>query len=87
MEPVLMSLREDIAGGEAYVSRANRLIGKHRGLIKRSRNLQTKSTAEDVVEVLTVLLASVEHQHQRRMEAESARRTRGGCAILGERSN
>jgi hypothetical protein len=64
-----MSLREDIAGGEAYISRANRLIGKHRGLIARSRNEETISTARDVVEVLTVLLASVEQQHQRRIEA------------------
>jgi hypothetical protein len=64
-----MSLREDIAGGEAYISRTNRLIGKHRGLIARSRNEETISTARDVVEVLIVLLASVEQQHQRRIEA------------------
>ena len=73
-----MSLRKDIAGGEAYISRANRLIGKHRGLIARSRNQETISTAQDVVEVLTVLLASVEHQYQRRIEAKSAKRPRPG---------
>jgi len=64
-----MSLREDIAGGEAYISRANRLIGKHRGLIARSGNQKTISTAQDVVQVLTVLLANVEHQRRRRIEA------------------
>ena len=73
-----MSLREDIAGGEAYISRANRLIGKHRGLIARSRNQETISTAQDAVEVLTVLLASVEHQHRRRMEVRSRTRPRAG---------
>jgi hypothetical protein len=73
-----MRLREDIAGGEAYISRANRLIGKHRGLMARSRNQETISIAQDVIEVLTVLLASVEHQHQRRVEAKSARRPRAG---------
>ena len=73
-----MSLRKDIAGGEAYISRVNRLIGKHRGLIARSRNQQTISTARDVVEVLTVLLPSVEHQHHRRMEAKSASGPRAG---------
>jgi len=73
-----MSLRKDIAGGEAYINRANRLIGKHRGLIARSRNRETISTAQDVVGVLTVLRASVEHQYRRRMEAKSARRPRAG---------
>ena len=73
-----MSLRKDIAAGEAYISRANRLIGKHRLLIARSRNQETISTAQDVVEVLTVLLASVEHQHRRRTEPKSARRPRAG---------
>jgi hypothetical protein len=63
-----MSLQEDIAGGEAYINRANRLIGKHRALIARSRNQQTISTTQDVVEMLTVLLASVEQQHRRRIE-------------------
>ena len=73
-----MSLRKDIAGGEAYISRANRLIGKHRSLIARSQNQETISTAQDVVEVLTVLLASVEHQYQRRIEIKSAKRPRPG---------
>jgi hypothetical protein len=69
-----MSLRSDIAGGKAYISRANRLIGKHRGLIIRSRNFETISTAQGVIEVLTILLASVERQYRRRIEAKSARR-------------
>ena len=73
-----MSLRKDIAGGEAYISRANKLIRRHCGLIARSRNQETISTAQDVVEVLTVLLASVEHQYRRRIEAKSARRPRTG---------
>jgi hypothetical protein len=69
-------MRKEIAGGEAYIRRANRLIGRHRGLIARSRNQETISTAQDAVEVLTVLLASVEHQYRRRIEAKSAGRPR-----------
>ena len=72
-----MSLRKDIAGGEAYINRANRLIGKHRSLIARSRNQETISPAQDVVEVLTVLLASVEQQRQRRIEAGKVTAGRG----------
>jgi hypothetical protein len=78
MAPILMTLREDIAGGEAYISRANKLIDKHRHLIARSRNQETISIAQDVIEVLTILLASVEHQQRRWMEARSARRPRAG---------
>jgi hypothetical protein len=34
-------------------------------VIGRSRNVQTVATARDLVEVLTALLANVEHRHQR----------------------
>ena len=60
-----MSLRQDIAGAEAYIARTSRRIVKQRSLIGRSRNEETVATARDLVAVLTSLLKNVEHQHQR----------------------
>lgn len=60
-----MGLKQDIAGAEAYISRTSKRINKQRHLIGRSRNVETGATARDLVEVLTALLANVEHQHQR----------------------
>jgi hypothetical protein len=60
-----MSLREDIAGAEAYISRTSRRLVKQRNLIGRSRNREIVATARDLVAVLTALLKNVEHQHQR----------------------
>ena len=67
-----MSLKQDIAGAEVYMARANRRIGKARHLIGRSPNGQTVATAGELVEVLTALLANVEHRHrQLRLKAEA----------------
>jgi hypothetical protein len=60
-----MGLKQDIASAQVYMSRTNRRIEKQRHLIGRSRNVQTVATARDLVEVLTALLANVEHRHQR----------------------
>jgi hypothetical protein len=58
-----VGVKQDVVGAEAYIARANRRIGKQRHLIARSRNRQTVATAQDLVEVLTALLANVERQH------------------------
>jgi hypothetical protein len=58
-----VGVKQDVVGAEAYIARANRRIGKQRHLIARSRNQQTVATAQDLVEVLTALLANVERQH------------------------
>ena len=60
-----MGLQQDIASAKVYMSRTTRRIEKQRHLIGRSRNEQTVATAQDLVEVLTALLANVEHRHQR----------------------
>ena len=60
-----MGLKQDIASAQVYMSRTNRRIEKQRHLIGRSRNEQTVATARDLIEVLTALLANVEHRHQR----------------------
>ena len=60
-----MGVNQDIASAKVYMSRTNRRIEKQRHLIERSRNAQTVATARDLVEVLTALLANVEHRHQR----------------------
>jgi hypothetical protein len=60
-----VGVNQDIASAKVYMSRANRRIEKQRHLIKRSRNALTVATARDLVEVLTALLANVEHRHQR----------------------
>lgn len=68
-----MGLKEDIAGAEVYMARANRRIRKARQLIGHSPNGQTVATAGELVEVLTALLANVEHRHQQlRLKAETA---------------
>jgi hypothetical protein len=68
-----MGLKQDIAGTEVYMARATRRIGKARHLIGRSPNGQTVATAGELVEVLTALLANVEHRHQQlRLKAEAA---------------
>jgi hypothetical protein len=68
-----MGLKRDIARAEAYITRANRRIGKHRHLIGHSPDRQTVATAREVVEVLTTLLVNVEHQHRRlQQQAETA---------------
>lgn len=66
-----MGLKQDIAGAEAYITRANRRIEKQRGLIGRSRDPAIVATAQDLVDVLTTLRANVEHQHQR-LQREAA---------------
>jgi len=58
-----VGVKQEVVGAEAYIARANRRIGKQRHLIARSRNQQTVATAQDLVEVLTALLANVERQH------------------------
>jgi hypothetical protein len=58
-------MKRDFSGAEVYIARANRLIEKHRGLIGRSRNQQNVAAARDVVEVLTILRANVEHRYRR----------------------
>ena len=59
-----MDVKQDIASAKVYMARTNRRIEKQRHLIERSRNAQTIATARDLVEVLTALLANVEHRHQ-----------------------
>jgi len=60
-----VGVKQDIASAKVYMARTNRRIERQRHLIERSRNAQTVATARDLVEVLTVLLANVEHRHQR----------------------
>jgi len=60
-----VGVKQDIADAKVYMARTNRRIERQRHLIERSRNAQTVATARDLVEVLTVLLANVEHRHQR----------------------
>ena len=61
-----MGVNQDIAASaKIYMSRTNRRIEKQRRLIERSRNARTVATARDSVDVLTALLANVEHRHQR----------------------
>jgi hypothetical protein len=68
-----MGLKQDIAGTEVYMARANRRIGKQRRLMERSPNQQTIATAQEVIEVLTTLLVNVEHRHRRlQLKAEAA---------------
>jgi hypothetical protein len=68
-----MGLKQDIADSEAYMALANRRIGKARHLIGHSPNGQTVTSAGELVEVLTALLANVEHRHrQLRLKAEAA---------------
>ena len=68
-----MGLKQDIAGTEVYMARATRRIGKARHLIECSPNGQTVATARELIDVLTTLLANVEHQHRRlRLKAEPA---------------
>jgi hypothetical protein len=59
-----VGLKDDIAGTEAYIARTTRRIEKQRHLIGRSRNEQTVAATRDVMDVLTALLANVEHRHQ-----------------------
>jgi hypothetical protein len=61
-----MVMKQDFTGAEAYIARANRLIEKHRGLIGRSRNRQNVAAARDLVDVLMMFRANVEHQYRRR---------------------
>ena len=58
-----MGIKQDIASATVYMSRTNRRIEMQRRLIARSRNAKTVATARDLVDVLTVLLANVEHRH------------------------
>jgi hypothetical protein len=71
-----MGLKQDIAGAEVYIARANRRIGKHRHLIEHSPNRQTVDRARDVIDVLTILLLNVEHQHHRLHTTQTAARLR-----------
>jgi hypothetical protein len=59
-----VGVKQDIARAKVYMARTNRRIEKQRYLIGRSRNAHTVPTARDLVEVLTALLANVEHRHQ-----------------------
>jgi hypothetical protein len=59
-----VGVKQDIASAKVYMARTNRRIEKQRYLIGRSRNAHTVATARDLVEVLTALLANVEHRHQ-----------------------
>ena len=67
-----MGLKQNIAGAEVYVARANRRIGKARRLIGRSPNGETVATARELVEVLTTLLANVEYRHRQLQEKADA---------------
>ena len=60
-----MGAKQNVAGAEAYIVRASRRIEKQRYLIGRSRNQQTVAIAQDLVVVLSALLANVERQHER----------------------
>jgi len=71
-----MGLKQDIARAEVYVARANRRIGKQRYLIEHSPNRQTVDRAREVIDVLTILLLNVEHQHHRLHKTQTAARQR-----------
>ena len=70
-----MDLKQNIAGAEVYIARANRRIGKQRYLIVHSPNRQTVDRAREVIDVLTILLLNVEHQRHR-LHAKTAARLR-----------
>ena len=57
-----MGLKQDMAGAEAYIARANRRIEKQHGLITRSRDRETVAAAEELVVILTTLRESVERR-------------------------
>ena len=68
-----MGLKQDMAGAEAYIARANRRIEKQHGLITRSRDRETVAVAEDLVVILTTLRENVERRrHQLQRKAETA---------------
>jgi hypothetical protein len=74
-----MMTKQDFRGAETYIARADRLIEKHRGLIGRSHNRQNVATARDLVNVLSVFRANVEHRHRRfQRDAFRQGRVRGG---------
>ena len=69
-----MGWKQDIVGTRVYIDRANKRIGKARHLIGHSPNRETVATARELVDVLTRLLANVEHTHQRlQRTADTAR--------------
>ena len=67
-------MNQDLAAAQAYILRANRRIAKERSLAARSPNQETIDTVRDLVEVLKILRANVEHRQRCLRVAENHRR-------------
>jgi hypothetical protein len=59
-----MSLSQDIAHADEYIAKASKNIKKQRRLLVRTRNPQTAARAQNLLDLLTALLANVEQNRE-----------------------
>ena len=59
-----MNLNRDIANADAYIARASKNIEKQRRLLTRTRNPQTATGVQNLLDVLVTLLANVQHKRE-----------------------
>lgn len=59
-----MTIKQQIADADRYISHARRQIHKQQRVINRSQRKETICKAQDLVLILSAMLANVEHRRE-----------------------